>query len=82
MSKYQKIVNKILSGLSDKNISFNDLRNLLQKLDFVERIKGSHHIFTHKKVKEILNIQSKSGNAKPYQIKQIRNVLIKYKLRL
>ena len=82
MSKLQKILNKILSGLSDKNISFDDLRNLLLNLGFVERIKGSHHILTHEKIEEILNIQSKSGKVKPYQVKQIRNILIKYKLKL
>lgn len=80
MSKLQKILNKILSGLSDKNIGFDDLRNLL--LNFEERIKGSHHILTHEKIEEILNIQSKSGKVKPYQVKQIRNILIKYKLKL
>ena len=54
MSKLQKILNKILSGLSDKNISFDDLRNLLLNLGFEERIKGSHHILRTKKLKKFL----------------------------
>ena len=82
MSRRQKILTKILSGLSDKNIGFEDVRNLLLNLGFEERIKGSHYIFTQDKVEEILNIQSKLGKAKPYQVKQIRNILIKYKLKL
>ena len=55
-----------------------------QKLDlkFEERIKGSHHILTHEKMEEILNIQPKSGKAKPYQVKQVRSVMLKYKLKL
>ena len=65
MSKHQKILNKILSGLSDKNISFDDLRNLLLNLGFEERIKGSHHILTHDRIEEILNIQPKSGKQNP-----------------
>ena len=82
MGKYEKILTKVLKGQSDKNIGFDDLRNLLLNLDFEERIKGSHHIFTREKVEEILNIQSKYGKAKPYQVKQARNVIIKYKLTL
>ncbi len=82
MSKHQKILTKVLSGLSDKNISFDDLRNLLLNFEFEERVKGSHHIFTNEKVEEILNIQPKSDKAKPYQVKQIRSILIKYKLKL
>lgn len=82
MRKYLKIHTKILSGLSDKNIGFDDLRNLLLNLHFEERIKGSHHIFTHEKTEEIINIQSKAGKAKAYQVRQVRNILIKYKLKL
>ena len=82
MGKYEKILTKVLKGQSDKNIGFDDLRTLLLNLNFEERIKGSHHIFTKEKVEEILNIQSKIGKAKPYQVKQARNVIIKYKLTL
>ena len=82
MSKHQKTLTKILSGLSDKNISFGDLRNLLLNLGFEERIKGSHYIFTKDNIEEILNIQPKSDKVKLYQVKQIRNILIKYKLQV
>lgn len=52
------------------------------RLGFEERIKGSHHILTKEGIEEILNIQSKSGKAKPYQVKQVRNIIVKYQLKL
>lgn len=79
MSK--RIIDKVLSGLSDKNIRFEDLRKLLLFLGFEERIKGDHHIFTRADILEILNIQSlRDGKAKAYQVKQVRNMILKYKL--
>lgn len=78
MGKYEKLIQKILSGTSDKNISFADLCKLLVRLEFSERVKGDHHIFTRDDVKEIINIQPRGSNAKPYQIKQIRNIIIDY----
>ena len=75
------IVQKILTGLSDKNIRFSDLRTLMGDLGFIERIKGGHHIFTKEGVTEIINIQPLGdGKAKAYQVKQIRNLIFKYKL--
>lgn len=80
MSKVDKILFKIINGISDKNIEFNEFVNLLLKLGFELRIKGSHHIFTKEEIDEIINIQSKNGKAKPYQVKQVRELVIKYKL--
>ena len=80
MSKYDKLLVQILRGTSDANISFDDLCKLLKKLGFEERIRGSHHIFTKDNVEEILNMQPKGGKSKPYQVKQVRNVIIKHKL--
>ena len=82
MSKHVKLLIKILRGTSDKNIDFEELRNLLIRLGFEERIKGSHHILTKEGVEDILNIQPKSGKAKPYQVKQVRNIVVKYQLNL
>ena len=56
------------------------LRGLLLRLGFAERIRGSHHIFTHERIAEILNLQARNSMAKPYQVKQVRNVLVRYKL--
>jgi len=56
------------------------LCNLLLKLGFHERVKGSHHIFWKESVAEIVNLQPKGSKAKPYQVKQVRAVLVKYKM--
>jgi len=53
---------------------------LLHKRGFTERIRGSHFIYAKDGVEEILNIQSKKGKAKPYQVKQTRGIIVKYKL--
>lgn len=80
MSKKQKLLIKILQATSDNNISFNELCELLTSLGFAERIKGSHHIFCKKEIPEIINLQPHKSKSKPYQIKQVRNILINYKL--
>ena len=80
MSKEAKLLSKIITGKSDANIPFEQLCQLLRKLGFDERIRGSHHIFTQNRIEEILNIQPQQGKAKAYQVKQIRNLILKYKL--
>ena len=80
MAKLEKIRDKILRGTSDANIDFEDLRQLLNSLEFYERIRGSHHIYTKSGVIEIINLQPKGSKAKPYQVKQVRNLILKYKL--
>jgi hypothetical protein len=75
------VLEKVLSGLSDKNIRFDELKKLVRDLDFDCRIKGDHHIFTKMGVAEIINLQPlKSGKAKSYQVKQVRQLILKYKL--
>lgn len=81
MSKLDKVLLAVLRGTSDANIAFADLRYLLDRLGFQERIRGSHHIFVRDHVEEIMNLQPRSGGmAKPYQVKQVRQVILKYKL--
>ncbi|RMF96270.1 MAG: type II toxin-antitoxin system HicA family toxin [Candidatus Schekmanbacteria bacterium] len=80
MGKYEKLRLKILSGEADQNIRFADLCQLLKQLGFEERIKGDPHIFSRYDVEEILNLQPRKGKAKPYQVKQVRNLILKYKL--
>jgi len=80
MGKHGKLLIQILRGTSDANIPFDGLCGLLKYLGFEERIKGSHHIFTKVDVEEILNLQPKGGKSKPYQVKQVRNITLKYKL--
>lgn len=79
----RKLLNKILTGLADKNIRLNDLLKLLIDLGFKQRVKDNHHIFTKEDILEILNLQPlKDGKAKPYQVKQIRNIILKYKFHI
>lgn len=80
MGKYQKLLTKILRGSSDSNIDFNSLCQLLINLGFKQRIKGDHFIFFKEGIDEIVNIQPLNSKAKGYQVKQIRNLIIKYKL--
>jgi predicted RNA binding protein YcfA (HicA-like mRNA interferase family) len=80
VSQQEKILAKILSGASDANIGFDQLCQLLTCLGFNEHIRGSHHIFTKEGIEEILNLQPKQGKAKPYQVKQVREVILKYQL--
>jgi hypothetical protein len=80
VSHQDKLLEKILSGISDTDIPFAQLWQLLYKLGFDERIRGDHRIFVKEGVQEILNLQQKKGKAKSYQIKQVRAVIIKYQL--
>jgi len=80
MGKQDKILLKVLRGSADANIGFEELCLLLRYLDFDERIRGSHHIFTRAGVEEILNLQPKGSKAKAYQVKQVRNVILRYRL--
>lgn len=80
MTELDKLHFRILRGISDSNIPFEGMCHLLRKLGFQERIKSSHHIFTKEGVVEILNLQPKEGKAKSYQVKQVRHILLKYRL--
>ena len=80
MTKRSKLLAKILRGTSDKNINFDELRKMLYMLGFAERINSSHHIFTRTDVTEILNIQPDGDKAKAYQVKQVREIIVKYRL--
>ena len=68
--------------LSDSNVSFSQLCQLMRMLGFKERIKGDHHIYTMAGVEEILNLQPKGSKAKPYQVGQVRRVILKYNLKV
>jgi hypothetical protein len=46
------------------------------------RVQGDHHIFSMDGVEEILNLQPSGSKAKAYQVKQVRAVILKYKLNL
>jgi len=81
MPRSSRILTRILSATSDQNIRFDELRQVLVALGFQERIRGSHHIDVRDGVREILNLQPRDGGkAKPYQVRQIRDVIVRYRL--
>jgi hypothetical protein len=68
----------VLRGSGDAKIRFDDLRALLKALGFDERVRGSHAIFTKEGIEEILNLQPRGSLSKPYQVKQVRDMILKY----
>ena len=80
MTRPSETLWKVLRGTSDANVAFSDLMALLHHLGFSMRTKGSHHIFTKEGIPEILNLQPKGSAAKPYQVRQVRGVILKYRL--
>ena len=80
MSQIEKLLLRLLRGTSDTNIGFDELCGLLTHLGFTVRVRGSHHVFSKPNVVEQINLQRDGGNAKPYQVKQVRNAIVKYKL--
>ncbi|MCI9079401.1 MAG: type II toxin-antitoxin system HicA family toxin [Lachnospiraceae bacterium] len=82
MATIEKLFLSVMCGTQDKNIKFKDLQKLLDILGFECRIRGDHFIYYYNGLPENLNIQPVKNMAKPYQIKQIRNYLLKYHLGL
>ena len=80
MAGHEKVLLKILRGGSDANIHFDDLRALLRWLEFDERVGGSHHIFRKAGVEERINLQREGSHAKPYQVRQVGGVILRYNL--
>jgi hypothetical protein len=78
--KHKKLLFQILRGVSDANILFSDLQNLLLRLGFQERIRGSHHNFRREGIEEKINLQRDNGKAKAYQVRQVRAIILKYKI--
>jgi len=80
VARWRKTLDEVLRATSDQNADFKDLCKLLDALGFALRVRGDHHIFTRADVLEILNIQPKGTKAKAYQVRQVRDVIVKYKL--
>ena len=78
MNQYGEPRQRILSGRSDANIRFDELRLFLLRLGFVERVRGSHHIFRKEGVRERLNLQCDGSHAKPYQVRQVRQIILRH----
>lgn len=80
MSSRRDTYQRVLSGTSDANTRFEDLRSLLLRLGFAERVRGSHHTFRKEGVRELINLQRDGSQAKPYQVRQVRKTLLRYGL--
>jgi hypothetical protein len=81
MTEHEKLFFRIVSGDSDSNIWFHGMCSILRRLGFQEHIRGHHHIFTKEHSEEILNLQpTAAAKAKPYQVRQVRRVILKYRL--
>ena len=80
VARKEKTLEHVLGGRGDANIGFDDLRNLLIDLDFRERTRGSHHIFRRMGIEEMINLQREGAKAKHYQVRQVRAVILKYRL--
>ena len=76
----EKTLRRLLSGTADAAIRFDELCNLLESLGFEKRVRGSHHLFRKTGVPEMINLQRDAAQAKPYQVKQVRAVILKARL--
>ena len=78
----RRLLRKLTSG-SLRNVGFSDLRNLIEGFGFrLDRVTGSHHIFVHPDIPELVNLQEVKGEAKPYQIRQFLRLVERYNLRM
>jgi HicA-like toxin of HicAB toxin-antitoxin system len=77
---------RLLARLSQghlQNVPFRELVSLAEAFGFqLERISGSHHVFSHPMVQELLNLQDVRGEAKPYQVRQLLRLVERYNLHL
>ena len=80
MSKVKKTLEHVLRGTSDANVAFRDLTKLLDALGFGCHIRGDHYIYHREGLPEIINLQPIGSKAKAYQVKQVRNLILKHKL--
>ena len=80
MGRQDKLLRRILEARSDANIDFSDLCSLLLHLGFEERTRGSHHVFRRAEVVERINLQRAGAQAKPYQVRQVRAMILRHQL--
>lgn len=78
----RKLLRRLARG-SVKNVAFEDMQSLVEAFGFVlGRVSGSHHIFVHPDIPELVNLQQVDGEAKPYQIRQFLKLVERYSLTL
>ena len=77
----RKLLRKIADNAS--NVRFGDFVSLVLAFGFrLDRRSGSHHIFKHPRMVDLLNLQERNGEAKPYQVKQFLSLVEEHDLRL
>ena len=65
----RKLLKKAIAG--PNNLRFKEFVALVEAFGFrLSRVSGSHHIFVHSHVRELVNLQDVDGKAKPYQVRQ------------
>lgn len=78
----KKLLRRLARG-DYRNVAFGDLESLVRGFGFqIARTRGSHHIFRHGTIPEILNLQDVQGEAKPYQIRQFLRIVERYNLQM
>ncbi len=80
MGKWDKLLELILRGTSDASIFFDDLCGLLERLGFERRTRGSHNVFRRPGLAERPNLQRSGSHAKPYQVRQVRDIIVRNRL--
>lgn len=80
MGKYDALLLRILRGTADGTVRFDELRHLLRRLGFEEAVRGGNFLFIHERMEGILNFQPNGQQAKPYQVRQVRDVIVRDKL--
>ncbi len=75
----RKLLQKLLA--SPSNARFDDVRTLVEAFGFsLMRISGSHYVFKHPAIPDLLNLQEADGEAKPYQVRQFLRLVERYRL--
>ena len=78
----RKLLRRLSQG-SSRNVRFSDVVRLAEAFGFeLDRTSGSHHIFAHPEIPELVNLQEVKGEAKPYQIRQFLRLVERYNLQM
>jgi predicted RNA binding protein YcfA (HicA-like mRNA interferase family) len=81
MASPTKTLERVLEGRGA--IPFRDFERLLRALGFrLDRTSGSHRIYIHPTVPRPLNVQPRGRDAKPYQVRQLRDMIEEFGLKL